>query len=55
MNLISVRDAARMIGVSVATIWRLLGRSKDREPQISYYRVGSRVLFDVEKHIVTTS
>jgi excisionase family DNA binding protein len=46
-RLLSVKEAARFIGISSVTLHRILKRE-----EIEHYRVGHRILFSKESHIL---
>jgi excisionase family DNA binding protein len=50
-TLMSVRQAAKYLGVSVVTVWRKLGLGGARR-ELSCYRFGHRVLLSKEKHLL---
>lgn len=49
-TLLNVREAAKYLGISTATLWRKLG-TKENRPLIGCYRIGNRVLLSKEKHL----
>jgi excisionase family DNA binding protein len=51
-KLLNINEAAKYLGVSVITLWRKLGRGKGNTKVIDCYRVGRRVLFSKEKHLL---
>lgn len=51
-KLMNVSEAANFLGVSVITVWRKLGRGKGNTKEIDCYKVGRRVLFSKEKHLL---
>lgn len=51
-KLLNVPEAANFLGVAQITIWRLLGRGTGNKKAIDCYRVGRRVLFSKEKHLL---
>ena len=50
-KLLNIKEVAKYLGVSVITVWRKLG-TKTTVKEIDCYRVGRRVLFSKEKHLL---
>jgi excisionase family DNA binding protein len=46
-RLLSVKEAAQFIGISAVTLHRILKRE-----EIEHYRIGNRILFSKESHIL---
>ena len=47
-KLMSIKQAAEFLGISVVTLHR-----KKKEKTIGFYQVGNRILFSMEKHILS--
>ena len=51
-KLMNVAEAAQFLNVAPITIWRKLGRGKGNKKEMDCYKVGRRVLFSKENHLL---